>query len=344
MKDRMKKTPLTYKRAGVNIAEAENFVERIKNIVKNTAFPAARTEIGSFGAVFDLSRLRFKKPVLVSSTDGVGTKLKIAFMADKHDTIGIDLVAMNVNDVLTTGAVPLFFLDYIATSRIDKKVLSEVVKGVAEGCRLAGCGLIGGETAEMPGFYQRGEYDLAGFCVGAVEKDKMLNPQDVKKGDVVVGIASSGLHSNGFSLVRKVFTKAEQKKMSAGLLEPTRIYVKPVIRLLEKVNTKSRRAVRAMAHITGGAFYQKAVKVLPEGRAMRVYKNTWVLPEIFRRIEQKAHIEEREMFTTFNMGIGFMLVVDKKKADKAIKHLAAYKLKSWVIGEIVGGKREVVVL
>ncbi|MFH1856182.1 MAG: phosphoribosylformylglycinamidine cyclo-ligase [Candidatus Omnitrophota bacterium] len=331
----MKIKNLTYKKAGVDIVEAEKLVGKIKKIT-GAAKVSVKSDIGKFAGAFDFFKLKIKKPVLVSSTDGVGTKLKIAFLAGKHDTVGIDMVAMNVNDILTVGAKPLFFLDYIATGKIESAVLSDVIKGIVKGCELADCALIGGETAEMPGFYKIGEYDLAGFCVGAAEKDKMLSADDTEAGDVLIGIASSGLHSNGFSLVRKVFTTAEQKKMASELLVPTRIYVKPVLGLLEKFNRRS-KVIKAAAHVTGGAFYQKVLKIVSEGKAVNIYKNTWVVPEIFRLIQSKANIAEKEMFTTFNMGIGFVLAVKRTKANEIIKHLARLKLKSWVIGEVVKG-------
>jgi phosphoribosylformylglycinamidine cyclo-ligase len=347
----MKSKSLTYKQAGVDIAKAERFVRQITRLAakrekfaKTTKSPQDEAEANGFGSNFDFFKLNFKRPVLVSSTDGVGTKLKIAFLVNKHDTIGVDLVAMNVNDILTTGARPLFFLDYLATSKINNKILNEVIKGIIRGCQMANCSLIGGELAELPGFYKKGEYDLAGFCVGVVEKDKMLNPKYVKEGDVIVGIVSSGLHSNGFSLVRKVFTKSEQRKMAPELLKPTRIYIKPIISLLNKVNSKSRRAIKAMAHVTGGAFYQKIPKVLPKGKAIHIYKNTWSIPKIFKLIQEKGQIEEKEMFGTFNMGIGFVLVVDRKKTKKIMEHLIRFNLKSWVIGEVIKGDRKITIL
>lgn len=339
----MKGKGLTYKKSGVDIIAAENLVKDIKKIAKATKILGADGEFGSFGAAFDFSKIKIKKPILISSTDGVGTKLKIAFLAGRHDTVGIDLVAMNVNDVLTCGARPLFFLDYIATGKIEKQVLRDVVKGIARGCVLSGCSLIGGETAEMPAFYKEGEYDLAGFCVGVVEKDKILSPQDVRQNDVIIGIASSGLHSNGFSLVRKVLSHDEQKKMAHLLLEPTRIYAKSVIGLLEKANTASHRTIKAMAHVTGGAFYQKVVKLLPEGLAICINKNSWCVPGIFKLIQKRGNVDGNEMFGTFNMGIGFVLATGRKKADEIIRYLAKFKLKSWVIGEVVKGNREVVV-
>lgn len=340
----MKRKPLTYKEAGVNIAGAEKFVKKIKKFTRTTKTSEFKSEIGGFGAVFDFFKLKIKEPVLISSTDGVGTKLKIAFLVNKHHTVGVDLVAMNVNDILTTGAMPLFFLDYISTSKINIRVLTDIVRGISRGCREAGCSLIGGELAEMPGFYKPGEYDLAGFCTGVVEKKKILTKEDIKEGDVVIGLASNGLHSNGFSLVRKVFTAGEQKSLARELLRPTRIYVKPVISLLRKVNSKSQKAIKAMAHVTGGAFYQKVSKVLPKGKNINIYKSTWPVPGIFKLIEKKGHIKEKEMFSTFNMGIGFVLIAADKDASKIIRYLTALGVKSWVMGEVVKGKQRVIIV
>lgn len=340
----MKEISITYKKAGVDIAKADEFVKRIKKFAKSTETPQFKTNLDTFGSAFDFFKLKSKKPVLVSSTDGVGTKLKIAFMLNKHDTVGIDLVAMNVNDILAAGARPLFFLDYIAANSLDVKVLSDVVKGIARGCKEAGCSLIGGELAELPGFYKKGEYDLAGFCTGVVEKDEMVLKDYVEKGDAAVGLASSGLHSNGFSLVRKVLSLKEQKELSSELLKPTKIYVKPVISLLEKFNNSSEKVIKAMAHVTGGAFYQKVVKIIPSGKCIKINKNSWVVPEIFKLIKKKGGIEEKEMFTTFNMGIGFVLVVKKEEAENIINYLKNFKLQSWVIGEIIDGRERIVFL
>lgn len=300
------------------------------------------SNIGTFGGFFELSR-RYKNPVLVSSSDGVGTKLKIAFLADIHDTVGIDLVAMNVDDCLCCGAEPLFFLDYIATGKLEKKKLVEVMKGIARGCRQAGCALIGGETAEMPDFYRPGEYDLSGFCVAVVEKNKIIDGSKIKLGDKVIGLASSGLHSNGFSLVRKLFSKNELKKRAKEFLTPTRIYTKPVLSLLRTTNYEQ-RTVKGIAHITGGAFIDKIPRIIPQGQAMEICKNSWPVPKIFREIKTRAELTAHEMLRTFNMGIGMVLVVSPKNSAKVIRYLKQkFSLPSWEIGEIVKGKREVVV-
>ncbi len=253
--------------------------------------------------MFDLSFLKYKNPVLVSSTDGVGTKLLIANLAGKHDTVGIDLVAMNVNDILCTGARPLFFLDYIATGKLNSKIMKDVMKGIVAGCRMAGCALIGGETAEMPDMYKGEDYDLAGFTVGVVEAEGIIDGTGIKCDDVLMGLPSSGLHSNGYSLARKALSTKEQKLYAQILLKPTCIYVKPVLALLEKIQ------VKGMAHMTGGAWYEKLTKVLPKGLCFAVNKGSWPIPRIFELIQDKGHIPEHEMYRTFNMGIGFALVV-----------------------------------
>ena len=330
---------MTYKKAGVDIDRAESFVQKIKRLAKSTKRPGWLSNIGTFGGFFELSR-RYKNPVLVSSSDGVGTKLKIAFLADIHDTVGIDLVAMNVDDCLCCGAEPLFFLDYIATGKLEKKKLVEVMKGIARGCRQAGCALIGGETAEMPDFYRPGEYDLSGFCVAVVQKNKIIDGSKIKLGDKVIGLASSGLHSNGFSLVRKLFSKNELKKRAKEFLTPTRIYTKPVLSLLRT----NEQTIKGIAHITGGAFIDKIPRIIPQGRAMEICKNSWPVPKIFREIKTRAELTAHEMLRTFNMGIGMVLVVSPKNSAKVIRYLKQkFSLPSWEIGEIVKGKREVVV-
>lgn len=326
---------LTYRKAGVDIREAGRFIEAIKRYTKATARKGASCRLGTFGGLFDLKAAGYKDPVLVSSTDGVGTKLKIAFLAGKHDTVGIDMVAMNANDVLTTGAEPLFFMDYIATGKIDKKVLADVVKGVAEGCRQAGCALIGGETAEMPAFYKKGEYDLAGFCVGAVEKRKIIDSSTMKEGDIAVGLASSGLHSNGYSLVRKVFSRSEQKALSEELLRPTRIYVKPVLEAKRKVK------IKGIAHITGGAFFEKLPRIVPEGRTLVIEKGTWFVPEIFRRIQRKGRIDEVEMFRTFNMGLGMIIVISPGDYGTVKRIFDKWKIDSRIVGSVNKGRAKV---
>ena len=329
---------LTYKKAGVDIREASFFVEAIKRHTKATARKGANCRLGGFGGLFDLRAAGYKDPVLVSSTDGVGTKLKIAFLAGKHDTVGIDMVAMNVNDVLTTGAEPLFFLDYIATGKIEKKVLVDVVKGIAEGCRQAGCALIGGETAEMPSFYKEGEYDLAGFCVGAVERKEVVDSSRIRVGDIAIGLASNGLHSNGYSLVRKVFSQAEQRSLAKELLRPTRIYVKPVLELKKKIE------IKGIAHITGGAFFEKLPRIVPKDKILVIEKGAWMVPEIFRRIQRKGRIDEIEMFRTFNMGLGMIIVISPDDYGAARKIFDRWKIDSWIVGSVDKGKGKVKII
>ncbi len=326
---------ITYKKSGVDIDEADRFVRQIKPLTKG---------IGGFGGLFKFESGKYKDPYLVSSTDGVGTKLKIAFLAGKHDTVGIDLVGMNVNDILCSGARPLFFLDYIATGKLDKRILVDVVKGIAEGCRQAGCSLVGGETAEMPGFYKAGEYDLAGFCVGVVDKQEVINGSRIKSGDVLVGIESNGPHSNGYSLVRKVFTKKELIKHAGELLKPTRIYVKPVLSLLHITHYTLHNAIKGIAHITGGAFYDKIPRIIPKGLGIRVDKNSWPVPDIFRIIQEKGNVPQADMYRTLNMGIGLVLVMDKAESAKVISFLGKQSLKSWVIGEVVNGKERTIIV
>lgn len=326
---------ITYKKSGVDIAAANRFVEAIRPLTSG---------IGGFGGWFKFEARKYKEPYLVSSTDGVGTKLKLAFLTGKHDSVGIDLVAMNVNDVLCAGAKPLFFLDYIATGKIDKMVLVDVVKGIAEGCRQAGCSLVGGETAEMPGFYKPGEYDLAGFCVGVVEKTKLVDGRKIKAGDYLVGIESNGLHSNGFSLVRKVFSEKELIKYADELLKPTRIYVKPILDLLRVTGYGLRVTIKGIAHITGGAFYDKIPRIIPRGLGIRIDKGSWLVPEIFKLIQQKGNVPDGDMYRTLNMGIGMVLVVDKNWTDKIILKLKDLDLKSWVLGEVEKSKEQVKII
>lgn len=330
---------LTYKKAGVDIDKANLLLKRIKPLIKKTYKKEVITEIGSFGGLFDAQILKkYKNPILVSSTDGVGTKLKIAFLVDKHDTVGIDLVAMNANDILTFGAKPLFFLDYISCGKLEEEKYTQIIKGISKGCQEAECSLIAGETAEMPGLYKEGEYDLAGFCVGVVEKDKIVDGKNIEIGDKVIGLASSGLHSNGFSLVRKTLSLKEQKNLSHELLKPTRIYVKPILFLL---NSRSSFFIKGISHITGGAFYEKIPRIIPEGKAILIKKNTWEIPKIFRLVQEKGEIEEKEMYRTFNMGIGMILVVEKNKENFIIEELENLGIKSWVIGEVIKGNKEV---
>lgn len=327
---------LNYKKAGVDIDKANLLVDVIKGMIKTSHRPGVLGGVGGFGAFFDLSASRLKNAILVSSCDGVGTKLKIAFLADIHNTVGIDLVAMSVNDVLCSGAEPLFFLDYLATGKVEAAVYKEIIKGIVEGCRQARCALIGGETAEMPGMYKAGEYDLAGFCVGVVDKHKVLGAHRVKLGDAVIGLESSGLHSNGFSLVRKIFTPVELKARAHEFLTPTRIYVKPVLTAVKKFNDKN-FWIKAIAHITGGAFYDKASRIVPKDTTMILYKNAWHRPEIFTEMQDRAKIEEKEMFKTFNMGIGMILTVKDSMTMDVVREFSRQGLKSCVIGEMVSG-------
>ncbi|MDP2940043.1 MAG: phosphoribosylformylglycinamidine cyclo-ligase [Candidatus Omnitrophota bacterium] len=334
---------LTYKSTGVNIAKANIFLKRIKPLIKKTLSKQA-SQIGGFGALFKFDKDKFKQPILVSSTDGVGTKLKIAQELNKHDTVGIDLVAMNVNDILCCGAKPLFFLDYIACGKLNTNVLTNVVSGIAKGCVDAGCSLIGGETAQMPGMYEKDEYDLAGFVVGVVEKSKLIDGSKIRNGDCLIGIESSGLHSNGFSLVRKVFSKIEIKKYAKELLKPTRIYVKPIINLFQTTNHEPRTTIKGIAHITGGAYYEKIPRIIPKGLSIKIYKGSWQIPKIFKIIQKKGNIDEQEMFRTFNMGLGMVLIVDTKDANFIKNKLSSFGLKSWVIGKVIKGNKKVEIL
>ena len=331
---------ITYKTSGVDIKSASIFKSKIKPLVRSSFRPEVLTDIGGFGSFFKLDKNKYKDPVLVSSSDGVGTKLLIAKLFNQHDTVGIDAVAMNVNDILCTGAESLFFLDYIAFTQVKEDVLVDIVKGINYGCRKAGCSLIGGETAQMPGMYRPGEYDIAGFCVGVVEREKIINGSKIKASDLVIGIASSGLHSNGYSLVRKVLGSAELKRMAAQLLEPTRIYVLPILELLRQYGT----GVHGVAHITGGAFYDKISRVLPKNIDVYIEKSSWRVPEIFRLIQCKGNIDDLEMYHTLNMGIGLVLIVQKEVASEIIKKLSQLKLKSWIIGQAVKGNKKVEII
>jgi len=330
---------LTYAKAGVNIDAADRFIKLIKPLVRSTERPEVLGTIGGFSGLFRPRLGGMKKPVLVSSTDGVGTKLMIAEILGRYDTVGIDLVAMCVDDVVVLGAEPLFFLDYIAVGKVKPLVLRDIVKGVVKGCRQAGCTLIGGETAELPGLYASGKWDLAGFCVGLVDQAKMIDGRTCRAGDAVIGLASSGLHSNGYSLARKAFTAKDLKgEIGRELLRPTKIYCSDILKVLESVPIKS------MAHITGGGFYDNIPRVIPEGLAVRVEKGSWPIPAIFGKIAAKGRVGEREMFRTLNMGIGMALVVSPRHADKAVSLFAGLGQKAWIIGEIAKGKREVTIL
>lgn len=307
---RKKMTQLTYKSTGVDIEKGDNFVEAIKKITKNNT-------IGMFGNVFDVASLGMKNPVLISGTDGVGTKLKLAFRLNKHDTIGIDLVAMCVNDILCHGARPIFFLDYLANSSVQTKVLEEIIVGINEGCKMAGCELAGGETAEMPGIYNKSEYDLAGFAVGAVEKDDMLPRKTVAMGDILIALPSSGVHSNGFSLVNAVLEKTNEtsRELLEELLTPTRIYVKDVLNVLQK-----NKDIKALAHITGGGLYDNAMRVIPDGLDLAIDRKSIIIPDIFTWIQKGGNVQTDEMFRVFNMGIGMVIVVAKSHAEEILTY------------------------
>jgi phosphoribosylformylglycinamidine cyclo-ligase len=317
-------TPLSYKDAGVDIDAGDALIERIKPLAKKTMREGVLAGIGGFGALFEVPK-RYKEPVLVSGTDGVGTKLKLAFEWNMHDTVGIDLVAMSVNDVLVQGAEPLFFLDYFACGKLDVDTAAAVVGGIAKGCELSNCALIGGETAEMPGMYPAGEYDLAGFCVGAVEKSKILTGKEVKPGDVVLGLASSGVHSNGFSLVRKCMERAaadlpatlDGKPFKQALMEPTRLYVKNVLAAL------AAHPIKALAHITGGGLLENIPRVLPQGMAAHLVKGSWPQTELFAWLQKTAAISDFEMNRTFNNGIGMVVVIDAASAAACAEMLRA---------------------
>lgn len=330
-----------YMESGVDLEAGYESVKRIKSHVARTAVKGSIDSLGAFGGMFDLSVLGLKEPVLVSGTDGVGTKLMLAFEMDRHDTIGIDAVAMCVNDVLVQGAMPIYFLDYIAVGKNYPEQIEAIVKGVADGCVLSECALIGGETAEMPAMYADGHYDIAGFTVGAVEKSKLITGKDVKVGDVIIGLPSSGVHSNGFSLVRKIIKDAElslnttynnmEKTLGETLLEPTRIYVKTIKSLLNEVTPS------AMCHITGGGFYENVPRILPEGMKAKFDISAIETPEIFNLLMEKGEVPKEEMYNVFNMGIGFMIVVPKENLEKTMEILNAQEEKATVIGEIVSG-------
>lgn len=328
---------LTYRKAGVNIDEADRFIRKIKPMVRFTMRPEVLAGIGGFSGLVRPRLKGMRKPVLVSSTDGVGTKLMLADILRKYDTVGIDLVAMNVDDVVVSGAEPLFFLDYIACGRVRSRLLAEVMKGIVKGCRQAGCALIGGETAELPGLYAPEQWDLAGFCVGIVDEDRIIDGRRAREGDVVVGLASSGLHSNGFSLARKAFSERELRgDWGRRLLRPTRIYTPLILKALRRF------PVKAMAHITGGGFYDNIPRVLPAGRGARIRRGSWPIPELFRTIRARGSVGEREMFRTFNMGIGMVVVLDRRLARDAIRFFEGFRSPAWIIGDVISGRREVV--
>lgn len=339
---------LTYRKSGVDIDRGNKLVEIIKPLARSTFGKGVMSDIGSFGAFFRLDSSRYRDPVLVSSTDGVGTKLKVAFMLNKHRTVGIDLVAMCVNDVITSGARPLFFLDYFASGKLSTKQAADVIKGIAEGCRIAGCSLIGGETAEMPGFYGRGEYDLSGFVVGAVEKNKIINGKGITRGDLLIGLSSSGLHSNGYSLARRLFFDirkySPRKKfrelgctLGEELLRPTRIYVRSIM------NIASSFMIKGIAHITGGGLTENLPRVLRGNPHLRfvIDRGSWPVPAVFHMIETLGSVSEAEMYKTFNMGIGMVLVVNPSDALRIVKKLDRLGEKAFIIGRLEKGRKGV---
>lgn len=338
---------LTYKKAGVDISKGNKLVDIIKPVVRSTFRQEVLNDIGSFSAFFRLRSTKYRSPVLVSSTDGIGTKLKIAFMLNNHKTIGIDLVAMCVNDILTSGAEPLFFLDYFSTGKLSIKRSADVIKGIAHGCRLSGCSLIGGETAEMPGFYKDGEYDLAGFSVGVVERSRIINGSGIKRGDVIVGMSSNGLHSNGYSLVRKIIfdikkygpdRKIRGLDCTIGyeLLRPTRIYTKSILKIIRNHN------IKGMAHITGGGITENLPRVFKStGLKAVVKKGSWPVQKIFEIIRTEGNLSDKEMYRTFNMGIGFVLVADKSDAAGIVKRLKSIGEKAFIIGHVERGRKGV---
>ena len=327
---------ISYRDAGVDIEAGDALVEQIKPFAKRTMRPEVMGGIGGFGSLFAMPS-KYKQPILVSGTDGVGTKLKLAFELNKHDTVGIDLVAMSVNDILVQGAEPLFFLDYFACGKLEVGVAAQVIKGIAQGCEQAGCALVGGETAEMPGMYPAGEYDLAGFAVGCVEKSAIIDGTQIQAGDVLLGLASSGAHSNGYSLVRKIIERAGAKptddlggrSLGDVVMAPTEIYVKPLLKLISEID------VKGMAHITGGGLVDNVPRVLPENTQAVLHRDSWQLPELFRWLQMKGGVADAEMVRVFNCGIGMVVIVSPAQADAAIKSLTAQGLKAWVVGEVV---------
>ena len=331
-------SPLTYRKAGVNIDAADAFIGAIKPLARSTMRPEVLGGIGGFSGLFRRRIRGMKDPVLVSSTDGVGTKLMLADILRKYDTVGVDLVAMNVDDVVVTGAEPLFFLDYIACGKVKKDLLVDVMKGIVRGCREAGCALLGGETAELPGLYSRDQWDLAGFCVGIVDRDQIIDGRKCRAGDAVIGLASSGLHSNGYSLARSAFTAKDLRgAIGRELLQPTRIYTRALLA------AKKRISIKAMAHITGGGFYDNIPRVIPDGLAVRIQKGSWPIPRIFATIQRRGEVAETEMFRTLNMGIGMVVVVPAAQAGKAILTFEKLGHKAWAIGELVRGPHEVAI-
>jgi phosphoribosylformylglycinamidine cyclo-ligase len=333
------KTSLSYKDAGVDIDAGNELVERIKSVTKKTHRPEVKGNLGGFGALCSIPT-KYKQPLLVSGTDGVGTKLRLAMDCNQHSGIGIDLVAMCVNDLIVQGAEPLFFLDYYATGKLNIDVAAEVVSSIGKGCEISGCALIGGETAEMPGMYEGEDYDVAGFCVGVVEADEVIDGSDVKVGDKLIGLASSGPHSNGYSLIRKIIEVGQVdvneslagKKVSEHLLEPTRIYVKSVLKVLET------HKINAISHITGGGFWENIPRVLPDNLSAKIDKSSWQWPEIFNFLQETGNVDTREMYRTFNCGVGLVLAVDKEIAGQVVEAFKAQGEDAWELGTVVNKK------
>lgn len=339
---------MDYRQAGVDVEAGRAFVQQIRSMVESTYRPEVLGKFGGFGGFFELPT-GYREPVLVSGTDGVGTKLKLAQQCNCHDSVGIDLVAMCVNDVLACGAEPLFFLDYLATGKLNSEQLAQVVTGIAGGCRLAGCALVGGETAEMPGFYQVGEYDLAGFCVGIVEKSQILDGSQVQIGDVAIGLASQGVHSNGFSLVRRIVEVTQHqltdrpaefggRTLGEELLIPTQIYVKPVLAAL-----RAGLQIHGMAHITGGGLPENLPRCLGENQSIQVDPQRWVKPPIFDWLATRGNVASHDMFNTFNMGIGFVLIVPPAQVEQTISHFTEHSIPAWAIGEVIAGTGELAI-
>ena len=321
---------LTYKDSGVDITKGNQLIEKIKPIAKSTLRPGVLAGLGGFGAMFEIPIDRYKNPVLISGTDGVGTKLMVAEMLNKHDTIGIDLVAMCVNDLIVQGAEPLFFLDYYATGSLNEEVATSVISGIGEGCIQSGCALIGGETAEMPGMYNGEEYDLAGFCVGIVEKNQIIDGSKVSTGDQIIALGSSGPHSNGYSLIRKVLEKSKPSSSQLdSLIEPTKIYVKSILSLIQNL------PVHAISHITGGGLLENIPRVLPKHLAANLDQNSWELPQIFKWLQSEGNIDTMEMYRVLNCGVGMVVIVPKASSDEAINILKSCGENAWLIGEVI---------
>lgn len=333
---------ITYKDAGVDVEAGYEAVKLMRNHVKRTFRPEVLTDIGGFGGLFALNKNNYEEPVLVSGTDGVGTKLKMAFLTDKHDTVGIDCVAMCVNDIVCSGAEPLFFLDYVAVGKNRPEKVAEIVKGVAEGCVLSGCALIGGETAEMPGFYPEDEYDVAGFAVGIVDRKKIIDGKSIKEGDKLIGLASSGIHSNGYSLVRKLLNPTGQRlqeyiealgcTLGEELIKPTKIYVKTILDIKEKY------AIKGIAHITGGGFIENIPRMIPDGLRVQIRKGTWPVLPIFNLLQKLGDLGEKDIYNTFNMGIGMVLAVDAAIAEEVAQYLNKEEQQAYILGEMVKGE------